>query len=173
MIEKSHGKARPTLPRSSDLASPEADAKPTDERSTHGHFAAGNRTGLDARFKATVKRALGNKASSGEVRAVYRDALRVFSTTLRSLPSDAGPVRTLCALHARHVALNGYFTAKAEEAGLDSMAGARLLEIADRQSQRAERVLVTAMDVAKTCAEVSAKNTKPAWMKRLGVGGEL
>jgi hypothetical protein len=151
-IEKSHGKARPTLVRAAELVETKADTKPTEGRTSHGHFAAGNRTGLDARFKATVKRALGNKASTGEVRAVYRDALRVFSTTLRSLPSDAAPVRTLVALHARHVALNGFYTAKAEAEGLDTEAGQSLLVIADRQSQRAERVLVTALDVARVCA---------------------
>lgn len=151
-IEKSHGKARPTLVRSAELAAPKADTKPTDARAPHGHFAPGNRTGLDARFKATVKKALGTKASKGDVLTVYRDAQRVFTHTLRAMPSDAAPVRTLVTLHARHVALNGYFTAKAEEAGLDTEDGARLLEIADRQSARAERLLVTSLDVARVCA---------------------
>lgn len=151
-IERSHGKARPTLPRGSDLQPPETDAKPTDARDAHGHFAAGNRSGLAARFKATVKKALGSAESEGEARVVTRDARRVFAHVLRSLPSDAPPVRVLVSMHARHVALNAYFTAKAEAAGLDTPAGLKLLEVADRQSQRAERVLVTAQDVARVCA---------------------
>lgn len=152
MIERSHEKARPTLPRASDLASPVTDGKPTDARGSHGHFTAGNRSALGARFKATLRKSLGNKASDGDVLTVYRDAQRVFAHTIRSLPSDAAPVRTLVVLHARHVALHGFFTAKAETAGLETELGQKLLVIADRQSQRAERVLVTALDVARVCA---------------------
>lgn len=152
-IEKSHGKARPALVRSSDLrASGDTASKPTAERDAHGHFAAGNRSAVAARFTATVKKALGSKAAAGEARIVTRDAKRVMSHILRALPSDAAPVRVLVAIHARHVALHGYYTAKAEEAGLDTNRGLELLAVADRQSQRAERVLVTATDIARTCA---------------------
>lgn len=152
MIEKSHGKARPTLVRAAELRRVDADTKPSDNRGAHGHFAAGNRTGLAARFKATLKKSLGTKASPGELAIVTRDAMRVFSHVLRSMPSDAAPVRVLVTLHARHVALNAYFTAKAEAAGLDTEQGLALLAVADRQSQRAERVLVTALDAARVCA---------------------
>lgn len=152
-IEQSHGKARPVLPRASDLPVIEADAKPTIGRTAHGHFAAGNRTGLAARFTHTIKKALGTKAAAGDAKIVSRDARRVFSHLLRSMPSDAPPVRVLAAIHARHVALHGYYTAKAEEAGLETEDGLALLEVADRQSQRAERVLVTCLDVATKMAK--------------------
>jgi hypothetical protein len=152
-IEQSHGKARPALPRASDLPTIEADEKPSRERAAHGHFAAGNRTGLGARFTHTIKKALGTKASSGEAKVVARDARRVFSHLIRSMPSDAPPVRVLAAMHARHVALNAFYTTKAEAAGLDTPEGMKLLEIADRQSQRAERVLVTCLDVATKMAK--------------------
>lgn len=156
-LEQSHGKARTTLTRATDLRVPETVEKPSDERGAHGHFAAGNRTALGARFKATLRKSLGTKASAGEVAIVYRDAMRVFAHTMRAMASSDAPVRTLVVLHARHVALNGYFTAKAESAGLDTEHGLKLLEVADRQSQRAERVLVTALDVARICAETHVK----------------
>lgn len=156
-IEKSHGKARPTLVRSAELRPINADVKPSEGRDASGRFAKGNRNGYGARFKATLRKSLGTRASEGEVLTVYRDALRVCAHTMRAMPSDAAPVRTLVVLHARHVALNAYFTAKAEAAGLDTEEGERLLQIADRQSQRAERVLVTALDTARVCAT----KTKP------------
>jgi hypothetical protein len=155
MIEQSHGKARPTLPRASDLRPIEPEGKPSGERASHGHFAAGNRLGLGARFTHTIKKALGSKASTGEAQIVARDARRVFGHVMRSLPSDAPPVRVLVAIHARHTALNAFYTLKAEAAGLDTTEGLKLLEVADRQSQRAERVLVTALDVATKMAKKS------------------
>lgn len=160
MTERSKGKMRPSLVRASDLQAPppEAGDKPTDERAAHGHFAAGNRSGIAARFTATVKKALGSKTSTGEARIVTRDARRVMSHVLAALPSNAAPVRVLVAIHARHVALHGYYTCKAEAAGLDTERGLELLAVADRQSQRAERVLVTAQDVARTCAVQASKN---------------
>lgn len=159
-FERSHGKARPTLPRASDLR-PEAAAKPTDVRAPHGHFAAGNRTGLGARFVATIKKALGPKVEIGEAKLITRDAKRVFAHTMRSMPSDAPPVRALVAMYARHYALNAYFTIKAAEAGLITPAGMKLQEVADRQSQRAERVLVTAQDLARVCAAEAEKRRGP------------
>lgn len=160
-IERSHGKARPSLPRASDARSAETDAKPTDLRAAHGHFAAGNRSGVEARFVGTVKKALGGGAGEGENRIVTRDAKRVMSHVLRSFPSTAAPVRVLVAIHARHVALNAYFTAKAEAAGLATPEGLKLLEVADRQSQRAERTLISAQDMARVCATEAARRREP------------
>jgi hypothetical protein len=150
--EQSYGKARTIMTRSSDLRPLlETVEKRSDGRDANGRFAPGTRAALGARFKATIRKSLG-KRGEGDAEVVYRDAQRVFAHTMRSMPSDEAPVRTLVVLHARHVALHGYFTAKAEVAGLDTEEGARLLEIADRQSQRAERVLVTALDAARVCA---------------------
>jgi hypothetical protein len=156
-LETSHGKVRPTLPRASDLQTAEADAKPPQGRTSGGHFAAGNRLGIGARWKATLKKALGNRSTAGEVGIVASDAARVMAHVLRALPSDAAPVRVMAAIHARHVALHAYFTAKAESLGLETEAGLAMLAVADRQSQRAERTLVTALDVARVSAETEAK----------------
>ena len=42
VIERSHGKARPTLPRASDLTPAEAEAKPKGCRGPHGRYANGD-----------------------------------------------------------------------------------------------------------------------------------
>lgn len=148
-IERSHGKARPTLPRASDLKP--SDPKPTDARDAQGRFTAGNRASVEARLKATLKKGLG-ASLTGDEGLVAKDARKVFGHVLRALPSDAPPVRVAVTIHARHVALHALFTTKAEEAGLTTPEGLALLAIADRQSQRAERTLVTALDVATKCA---------------------
>ncbi|MGO9834734.1 MAG: hypothetical protein ACLP1X_10990 [Polyangiaceae bacterium] len=151
-FEQSHGKARPALPRASDLRPVASEAKPSDARGPGGRFAPGNRLSVGARFTATVRKALGSKVATGEALVVARDARRVFGHVLASLPSDAPPVRALLSVYARHQALHAYFTLKAEAAGLDTEAGLALLVVADRQSQRAERTLVTCLDIARVCA---------------------
>ncbi len=156
-MERSRGKLRPSLPRASDLETPKADAKPTDGRDAHGHFAAGNPIGVAARFTHTIRKALGSKVASGEALIVARDARRVFGHVLASLSSDAPPVRALLSIYARHQALHAYYTVRAEAAGLDTPEWLKLLEVADRQSQRAERVLVTCHDLARVHAERVAK----------------
>jgi hypothetical protein len=164
-IEKSRGKARPTLARASDLKPTEAGAKPTAGRGADGRFAAGNRTGLAARFTHTIRKALGAKAATGAALIVARDARRVFGHVLRSLPSDAPPVRALLAVYARHQALHAYYTLRAEAEGLDTPGGLKLLEVADRQSQRAERVLVTCHDLARIHAATQRGTPGlPPWM---------
>jgi hypothetical protein len=156
-LERSHGKLRPALVRASDLEAVAAAEKPPTGRTAGGHFAAGNRIGIGARWKRTVRKALGDSAAPGETGIVASDARRVFSHVLRSLASDAAPVRALLALYARHQALHAYYTAKAEAAGLDSDEGLALLAVADRQSQRAERVLVTVHDLARVHADLARK----------------
>jgi len=154
-IERSHGKARPSLPRASDLNPVESAGKPTDGRAPDGRFAAGNRASVAARFTHTIRKALGTKGATGDALIVARDARRVFGHVLASLPSDAAPVRALLAVYARHQALHAYYSNRAEEMGLDTTEGLALLVVADRQSQRAERVLVTAHDLARVHAKVS------------------
>ena len=151
-IERSHGKPRPTLPMASDLAPTESAEKPTGGRGADGRFSAGNRASVAARFTHTIRKALGVEGATGAALVVARDARRVFGHVLASLPSDAPPVRALLAVYARHQALHAYYSNRAEELGLDTEAGLAMLVVADRQSQRAERVLVTCHDLARVHA---------------------
>jgi hypothetical protein len=59
------------------------------------------------------------------------------------------------------MALHGFFTAKAEQKGLDSAEGLKLLEVAARESQRAERTLVTVHDLARIHAQKSRAAVNP------------
>ncbi len=69
-IERSHGKTRPTLVRASDSTSSETDANPRQGRTPGGHFAAGNRLGIGARWKATLR-------PDGFYEGTYFDADRI------------------------------------------------------------------------------------------------
>lgn len=160
-MERSKGKMRPSLVRASDLTPPETEPKPTAQRDSHGHFAAGNRTALGARFTHAIRQSLGTKSATGAAVIVARDARRVFGHVLASLPSDAPPVRALLSIYARHQALHAYYTVRAEALGLDTPEGLRLLEVADRQSQRAERVLVTCHDLARVHAATAKDRGDP------------
>ena len=152
-IEMSKGKARPTLPRSSDLRVVESVRDPADGRAAGGRFAPGNKISQGQRWKAAVKRLLGRSADEGTSELVGRDAWKIYLATLRSMPSDAAPVRSLVALHARHIAVASFFTNRAAEVGLDTKEGMAFLEIASHHGQRAERTSVTALDIASTLAK--------------------
>lgn len=159
-IEHSHGKARPTLPRASDLRLVQAERNPTEGRTGAGHFAPGNRHGVGARWKATIKKLLGRTVDDHTADEVGRDASRVYRAVLQSMPCDDATVRGLVALHARHMAVSAYLTGRAASAGLDTKEGLALLEVASHHGQRAERTAVTALDVATKLAASKAKEPK-------------
>jgi hypothetical protein len=160
-FERSHGKARPTLVRASDLQPSESVRDRTDGRRADGRFAEGNRHSIGRGWKTTLKKLLGPKADDEVSRLIRRDAWRVFAATMQVMASDAAPVRAMVSLYAGHVALAAFYRAKATGVGLDTEPGLKLLDVADRQSQRAERTLVTAHDLARLHADQERKNAGP------------
>lgn len=163
-LERSHGKARPILPRSSDLAPVASVPNPSEGRGPAGRFAPGNRLSINSGQKHAIKRLMGGHATDEEVLIVARDAERAFRGTMRDLPSDGATVRSLAALYSRHVALAAYYTRKAENAGLDSPEGLDWTARATGQGQRAERIAVTALDVAtKLAAAQPRSDARPPW----------
>jgi hypothetical protein len=159
-FERSHGKARPGLPRAGKLKAVNTAPDPSRQRTASGHFAVGNELARDRGAKQALKRALGVSDQTA-LTELTRSAQKFFGSTLRTLPSNTAPVRALVALHARHLALCSYYSAKAEEVGLDTDKGLALSAVAARESQRAERTLVTAIDVARVCAEEDARKPNP------------
>jgi len=159
-IEHSHGKARPTLPRSSDLAmvttAPRTDGEPIRYRDEHGRFMSGNPYAIGRGATAAVRRLLGRSGvaiSDADARTVARDADRLFAETMKELPSDGPTARQLAALYCRHAALAGFWTAKASVAGLGTAEGIAAQEHASKHGQRAERLSVTMLDVATRLAK--------------------
>lgn len=150
-IERSHGKARPTLPRSSDLGTvPPTDADPRRCRTANGQFTSGNQAAVGRGAKAAIRKLLGKGVTltNAEAISVARDAARLFGDTLRELPNDGPTVRQLVALFARHSALAAYWSAKASAAGLGTAEGIEAQEREAKHGQRVERLSVTMLDVA-------------------------
>jgi hypothetical protein len=157
-MERSHGKARPSLPRASDLRVVESAETPSDGRDAGGRFAPGNRVSIGNRWKASIKRLLGRSASPEQADDVSRQAWRLYLALMRELPSTGANVRMLAAMQARHAALAAHFTDRAGELGLETTEGKAALDRASKDGQRAERLAVTALDVATRFAEVHRFN---------------
>lgn len=165
-IEKSHGKARPSLPRSSDLSLVVTASNPTAGRDEAGRFVPGNGVSKGARWKASLKKLLGPGSNEPEALIVHADAKQVCVATMRSMPCDLPAVRSLVALHARHVAVAGFFTVKASAVGLETEKGLAFLQVASDHGQRAERLIVTALDVASKLAKANAKTADASpWLE--------
>jgi hypothetical protein len=158
-IEHSHGKARPTLPRASDLKhkrwpGPGTDPERAQQRDARGRFVAGNTEASGRGAIAPIKRTLGHHVdmTDADARTVARDAHRLYCATLRELPSSGAMVKQLAALWARHTALSAFWSTKASLAGLGSEDGVAAAAEATKHGQRAERLSVTLLDVAKDMA---------------------
>lgn len=151
-IERSHGKARPTLPRSSDLTPVATVPEPSEGRGEQGRFAKGNRIAQGQRWKASIRKLLGRDAAVGEADALAREAWRLYLALLRELPHDGPSVRMLAALQAREAALAARWANRASELGLDSEGGQHADDRAMKHGQRAERLAVTALDVSTRLA---------------------
>jgi hypothetical protein len=151
-IEASHGKARPTMLRSSDLTEA-TERDPSVDRVEAGRFAPGNRIAVGRGWKEGVRKLLPPDSADAEVQRIADDAALVYRSVLRSLSSDGPLVRLQVAKLARHEAVAGYFQAKAMAAGLSSDEGVALDDRAIKHGQRAERLAVTARDLADTAAK--------------------
>lgn len=156
-IQRSQGKARPQLPRGRDLPAIGAVVDRPSKRDTHGRFAAGNIGGRGRGWKRAIAKMLGRDVAddlADVATAVAEDAWRLFSVAIRELPSDGANVRALVARKARHEALEGYWTARAL-AKLGTPEGDDAEAKATAHGVRAERLTVTAIDVATRLANAS------------------
>jgi hypothetical protein len=161
-FERSRGKARPTLPRSSELRAIESARDPSDGRGVAGRFAPGNQISVRQGQKHAVKKLLGKDAGDSDATAVARDALRLLYAATRTSPDDGPVPRSLWALYARHLAVSAFYSARADEAGLDTERGMLLADKAAMHAQRGERLAVTAYDIASKLAAAEPGKTLPA-----------
>lgn len=74
------------------------------------------------------------------------------------MPNDGPTVRGLLAAKCRHEALAGFWTARSVELGLSSDGGIAAQHEATEHGRRAERLAVTALDIA--CRIAKAENAK-------------
>ena len=146
-FEQSHGRARPTLPRSKDLATTVPASDRPRQRDAQGRFSAGNGVGFGRHWKRCIARMLGADLA-GEAGELGREAWILYRALLLELPHDGPGVRQLCAARARAAVLAARFARRAAEVGLDTEEGEKALRQAATWDQRAERTGVTAWDLA-------------------------
>jgi hypothetical protein len=162
-IRNEHGKARPQPPRSKDLPSALSAAEPNRGRDASGRFAPGNGLATERGIKALLKRQLGKHADDAEVQSLYRETRIQFLAELGRMPSKAPQVqRDLCA-RARWSALSARYAALAASLGLDTPEGQKALDTAMKLDARAERLGVTALDIAERLHRSEPKDPL-AWL---------
>jgi hypothetical protein len=150
------GKARTESPRIKDTPALKAARNPSDGRAKDGRFAAGNRVGIGAGYKALIRRGLGD-ASDPATKQLVKEATRLYLALLRSLPSDGPGVRQLVAAQSRHAMLATHYANEAAKVGLATSEGLKLAEASRSHDGTAQRLATTAYDRA-----VRESNSKKA-----------
>jgi len=163
-IRFEHGKARPQPPRSKDLPGTLTAGQPNHGRDSSGRFAPGNGVATERGIKALLKRQLGKHADDEEVQGLYRETRIQFLAELNRMPSKSPQVqRDLCA-RARWSALSARYAASATALGLDTPEGMKALDTAMKLDARAERLGVTALDIAERLHKSEPKQDPLAWL---------
>jgi hypothetical protein len=94
-----------------------------------------------------IRRQLGAEGSEA-VERLTSDTLALFRALTRSVPSDAPQVQDTLARRARWSVLSAHYALRAAELGLETDAGQRCLDLSLKLDARAERLDVTALDLA-------------------------
>ncbi|MBK8998078.1 MAG: hypothetical protein IPM35_20330 [Myxococcales bacterium] len=152
------GKARTETPRIKDLTVKATARDPSEGRDAQGRFAAGNPHAIGHGYKALIRKGLGNP-DDPQVAELVRNATKLYTAILASLPSDGAAVRQLVASQARHVVLATHFANLAAKAGLATDAGLKLAEAARSHDTTAQRLSVTAYDRAVREAQARPRLT--------------
>jgi hypothetical protein len=156
-IEQCRGKARPTLPRSSDLAVVASVVDTKTGRDAQGRFTSDNPWRGQNKWRSWISEGLGRDLP-GEAGVIGKRAHRLYRSFLDDLPVDCASVRSLVAQRARAAALADRYAIRGAELGESTPEGAACLESALRWCQRAERLAVTSLDVANKLVLVAAKH---------------
>ena len=169
MSELSHGKARATRARSSDLLV----AGPVDVRRRNhddlGHWAPANEGGRGKGWRTLIRKSLGPGATTEDVVRLARESWTLYLALSRELPFTGAQVSSLTAARARWTVLSSYYTARAAEVGLGSVEGKELLDLALKLDVRAERLAISAADISVRMARAKPPEPKghvPIWLAR-------
>lgn len=138
------GKARTETPRLKDLHGAATAPDPSRGRDARGQFTSGNGAATERGAKQLIRESLGKDADADMV----REANVLYRALLRDLPSDGASVRQLTASRARHVVMGTALANEATTAGLGTPAGMKLAEASRSHDLAAQRLAVTAYDLA-------------------------
>jgi hypothetical protein len=149
-IRREHGKGRPQPPRLKDLGSAERSGERNRNQDAKGRFAPGNDAPKGRAVKRIIRRYLGEGAANSElVEQLTQDTLHLFKAFRRAIGSEVPQVQDTVARRARWGVLSAWYARHAAEVGLGTQEGDRLLEMALKLDARAERLDVTALDLAQ------------------------
>jgi hypothetical protein len=148
-IRFEQGKARPQPPRLKDLPTVLTVGEPSRSHGPDGRFTPRNVAACDRGVKALVRRHLGRDTTGPEAEAVYREVRTLYGAFMRSLPNDDAVIQDLVARQARSSAFSARLAARAIELGLETEEGRKALDMSIKLDARAERLAVTAWDLAQ------------------------
>ena len=169
------GKLRPQPPRLKNLRPGKRPRERSGNQDTKGRFVAGNDAPKGRAVKRIIRRYLGEGAASSEqVAALTSDTLTLFKAFKRVMASDAPQVQDTVARRARWGVLSAWFAMRAAELGLETEQGMAALEMALKLDARAERLDVTALDLADRLATPESGSGNPILdaIEAAGQGGE-
>lgn len=142
------GKLRPQPTRLKDVARRERSEERSRNQDEKGRFVAGNRAPEGRKLKSIIRRHLGKDAAGEAVEVLFAETKQIFQALVKAVGSDAPQVHDTLARRARWGVLSAHYALKAVELGLDTEQGQACLDLALKLDQRAERLDVTALDLA-------------------------
>jgi hypothetical protein len=162
MIERSHGKSRHAWPRLVDVSPVDAAKQRTEGRDARGLFVKGNRAGAAGQQKSVIKRSFGSTVGDSKQARLARDIGVMYRELLRPLPFVDAQVRAQVATQAQCAVTGARCMSEAVEAGVETPAGQRLLELAAKLQQQACRAGVVAVDLSSKLHALQPK-PRPDW----------
>ncbi len=146
------GKLRPQRRRLKDLPRTATASEPSQSRGPDGRFAPGNKAAVGRVVRESIKRQLGRDTTAPQVEQLYRETLSLFRSHLAELPDDGSRIQSLVSRQARWEVIGARVATRALEVGIETPEGQRLLDTAMKLDARAERLAVTALDLAERAA---------------------
>lgn len=100
-----------------------------------------------------IRRLLGgDRVTHSQEVTIRDDARRLFDKSIAELPDDGAIVRQLLAMSCRHAALAAFWSVRASDMGVASSEGIEAAERTIRHDTRAERLMVTVLEVSTRLA---------------------
>lgn len=162
------GKARTTMPRTSDAAPFNTAREPDGTRDAQGRFQPGNDIARDRGVKMVIGRMVGRLTSeelgplSPESEAIKEDTWRLLCASIRELGNPGSYVRRLLAHYAWHDTMAAFWRARELAVGPCTPEGIAADDRATEHDKRAERLSVTAQSIARAMLK-SRPEAKQRW----------
>jgi hypothetical protein len=147
-LRREHQKLRPQPARLKDVARRERSGERSRNHDAKGRFVAGNDAPKGRKLKSIIRRHLGRDATGASVEALFAETKEIFRALVKAVGSDAPQVQDTLARRARWGVLSAHYALRAADLGLDTEQGQACLELALKLDARAERLDVTALDLA-------------------------